>query len=139
MTEDAATDDESEGQPAPFDDRMASMVVVERRDELPAICGRIDRAPTFAVVIYAPDGNREMATELGMRRLIRHAEDSGRAIAIATSSRALSTRARLAAVPVSRRPEHVRWDAGGKRVLRLGPASVALPGIGRYAQAMLVV
>ena len=69
---------------------LASVVVIERRDDVAGICGRIDTAPTFAVVIHAPRGNRQASTQLGMRRLVRHAEDTGRVIAIATRSLAIA-------------------------------------------------
>jgi hypothetical protein len=124
--------------PPPRDDSLASVVRIERRDDVAAVCGRIDSAPTFAVVIHAPQGSRQAQTQLGMRRLVRHAEETGRIIAIATRSRALAARARQAGVPVGRRPERIRWDSGGRRVLWLGPQSVVLPGLGRYVQfAML--
>lgn len=121
-------------EPAPPTDGLASVVLVDPRDDVAGVCGYIDAAPTFAVVLHAPDGNRQLASQLGMRRLVRHAEDTGRVIAIATRSRALAARARQLGVPVGRRPEKVRWDAGGRRVLWLGPVSIAFPGVSRYLQ-----
>ena len=70
---------------APRED-VASVVLVERPEDVAAICGRVDAAPTWAVVIHAPEGNRQLSTELGMRRLIHHAQDGGKVIAIATRS-----------------------------------------------------
>ncbi len=118
----------------PVSDGLASVVLIERRDDIAGICGRLDAAPTYAVVVHAPGGNRQLSTQLGIRRLQRHAEDTGRVIAIATRSRSLAARARQAGIPVSRRPEHVRWDAPGRRVVRLPGVSLALPGVGRYVQ-----
>ncbi len=103
------------------------------------VCGRIDSAPTYAVVVHAPGGNRELSREIGIRRLKRHAEDSGRTIAIATSSWTLASRARAVRIPVARKPEHVRWDSGSRMVLRLGKASWLVPPIGRYVQGLAVV
>ena len=60
-----------------LEEGLASVVLVEPRDDVAAICGRVDTAPTFAVVVHAPKGNRQLSTELGIRRLARHAEDSG--------------------------------------------------------------
>ena len=122
-------------------DGLASVVVVDKRDDVAAVCGRVETAPTLAVVIHAPGGNRQLATQLGMRRLVRQAEDSGRVIAIATGKRGLAARARAAGLPVGRKPNRIRWDAGGKRVLWLGPKGIPLPGMGRYVKfaAMLAV
>ena len=125
--------------PAAPNDGLASVVPVDRRDDIAAVCGAIDSAPTFAVVLHAPRGNRQAAGQLGMRRIVRHAEDSGRVVAIATKSRSLASRARQEGVPVGRKPDRIRWDAGGKRVLWLGPASIALPSLGRYAQLILLL
>ena len=130
-------------QPAAGDERrpaesLASVVSVERSEDIAAICGRVDMAPTWAVVIHAPDGNRQLGTELGMRRLVRHAEEAGKVVAIATRSSSLASRARQVGVPVSRRPESVRWDAGGRHVLGVGRWSVATPAIGRYVQIAII-
>jgi hypothetical protein len=73
-----------------------------------------------------------------MRRLLRHAEETGRVVAIATRSRALASRARQAGVPVARRPAQVRWDAGGRYVVRLGPLSFVAPAIGRFLQVAVI-
>lgn len=127
---------EDAGRPS---ESLASVVLVERSEDIAAICGRVDTAPTWAVVIHAPDGNRQLSTELGMRRLVRHGEEAGKMVAIATRSSSLASRARQIGVPVSRRPEHVRWDAGGHYVLRLGRFSVAAPNVGRYVQALFIV
>lgn len=117
-----------------IDDGLASVVLVEPRDDIALICGRMDSAPTLAVIIHARRGNRTLSTELGMRRLQRHAEDSGRIVAIATRSGSLTARARQARVPVASRPDRVRWDAGGHKVLQLGwGRSLVLPSFGGAA------
>ena len=118
-------------------DGLASVVVIDKREDVAAICGRVDGSPTYAVVIHAPAGNRPLSTELGMRRLQRHAEDSGRVVAIATTNTALASRARQVGVPVARRPDHVRWDSGGKRVVRLFGRSVVAPSVGGYVVFVL--
>ena len=117
---------------------LASVVLIDRREDIAAICGRVDMAPTYAVVIHAPDGNRQLSTELGMRRLQRHVSESGKLVAIATSAVNLAGRARLVGIPVARRPQEVRWDAGGRHVLRLFRRNLALPALGRYAQRFLI-
>jgi len=73
-----------------------------------------------------------------MRRLLRHAEETGRVIAVATRSRALADRAREAGLPVARRPHQVRWDAAGRYVVRLGPVSFIAPAIGRFVQVAII-
>lgn len=118
---------------------LASVIHIARDDDIAAICGRIDSAPTFAVVLHAPRGNHAMSRELGMRRVLRHAEDAGKTIAVATRSPALASRARQAGLPVAWRPERIRWDAGGRVVVGLGPLSVKLPPVGRYLSALLLL
>ncbi len=131
---DAYPGDEEEIDPA----NLASVIHVDRREDVATICGRIDTAPTFAVVVHAPQGNRSMSTELGMRRLQRHADEAGKVLAVATRSSSLSTRARQLGIPVSRRPENVRWDAGGRRVLGFGRHTMVLPAMGRYLQVAAI-
>lgn len=126
----------------PVDDSsssLASVILIDRREDIAGICGRVDTAPTFAVVLHAPAGNRQLATELGVRRLQRHVEESGKVIAIATPNVALASRARQVGIPVARRPEHVRWDSGGRHVLRLPGRTLALPRLGRYLQAVVIL
>lgn len=112
---------------------VASVVPVGRHEEVDGICGRIDAAPTLAVVLHAPGGNRALAEELGMRRLVRHARARGRLLAVATRSGTLARRARRHRVPVASAPHRVHWGAGGKAVLRLGFATLLLPPVERYA------
>lgn len=118
---------------------LASVILIDRREDLAAICGRVDTAPTFAVVVHAPNGNRPLTSELGMRRLQRHAEETGKVVAIATGATALAARARQVGVPVARKPEHVRWDAAGRRVVRVVGHSVVVPTLGRYLQAIVLL
>ena len=124
---------EGEEEDAPRED-LASVVSIEKNEDVAAVCGRVDGAPTWAVVIHAPEGNRQLSTELGMRRLIHHSADAGKVIAIATRSSSLASRARELGLPVSRKPQHIRWDAGGRRVMRMGRLNIAPPSIGRYVQ-----
>ncbi len=118
---------------------LASVVQVDRGEDVAAICGRIDTAPTFAVVVHAPGGNRQLGTELGMRRLQRHAEDSGKVIAIATGAGTLANRARQIGIPVARRPDHVRWDAGGRATARVVGRTLIVPAAGRYVRAVVAL
>lgn len=127
---------ESQYEPTPDPDAgpgdVATVVVVDRREDVATICGRLDSAPTFAVVIHAPKGNRQLATEYGMRRLRRYAEETGHALAVATGNRALASRAVGAGLPVARKPANVRWDRPGRSVVTLGSLSLALPSLGQW-------
>ena len=117
---------------------VAAVVPVGRHEEIDGICGRIDAAPTLAVVLHAPAGNPALAGELGMRRVARHARTRGRMLAIATRSGALARRARRQRVPVAATPGGVHWGSGGKAVLRLGRATLLLPPVERYAPRAVV-
>ncbi len=118
---------------------LASVILIESDEEIATICGRLDSAPTFAVVIHAPRGNRQIEREIGIRRLRRHAEDSGKTLAIATRSSSLTSRARQASIPVSRRPDRIRWDSGGRAALWLGSHSIVVPTIGRFLGLLALV
>lgn len=121
------------------DDDYASVVDVDRSDDIAAICGRVDAAPTLAVVVNARRGNRDLSTELGMRRLSRHAEESGKAVAIATRSRAVASRARQMAIPVARNPESIRWDLPGRHVVGAFGRTIGLPRAGRFVQLAVIL
>ena len=121
--------------PAPRPERaLASVVPIGRHEPIDGICGRIDAAPSLAVVLHAPSGNRAMSEELGMRRVARHVEDSGRTFAIATRSGVLTRRARAEGVPVGTNPRRIHWGSGGRIVLRLGFTTLLVPPFGRYSQ-----
>jgi hypothetical protein len=40
---------------------------------------------------------------------------------------------------VARKPHQIRWDAGGRRVVRVGRLSVAPPSVGRYVQVAIIL
>lgn len=120
------------------DQPLASVIHVGRHEDVATICGRLDTAPTYAVVISVPGGNRSLSREIGLRRVLRHAEESGRTIAFATTNNALSARARALRVPVARKPEYVRWDSGGRVIWRLGGRSFAVPSAGRLVQVLVI-
>lgn len=119
--------------PAPEQD-LASVVPIGRHEPIDGICGRIDAAPSLAVVLHAPSGNRAMSQELGMRRVARHVEASGRLFAVATRSGVLARRARALGVPVASNPRRVHWGSGGRVVVPLGFTTLLVPPFGRYAQ-----
>ncbi len=118
----------------PSERALASVVPIGRHEPIDGICGRIDAAPSLAVVLHAPSGNRAMSQELGMRRVARHVEASGRLFAVATRSGVLARRARAQGVPVSSNPRNVHWGSGGRVVVRLGFTTLLVPPLGRYSQ-----
>ncbi len=122
----------------PSGEESASVVVIDRDADLATICGRVDSAPTFAVVLRVPRGNPVLASEYGMRRVLRHAEESGHTIAVATGSRSLVGRAVSSRVPVARRPKDVRWDAPGRTIFKLGRVSLALPTLGPWPGVLAI-
>ena len=136
---DPSDDRQDDGEGELLEEGLASVILVEPRDDVAAICGRVDTAPTFAVVVHAPRGNRQLSTELGIRRLARHAEDSGKVVAIATRSGSLKSRARMARLPVARKPEGIRWDSAGRRSLGAGRARIYLPALGGALQVLVLV
>ncbi len=90
------------------------------------------------MVVHARRGNQQLSQELGMRRLRRHAEETGKVVAIATRSGALANRARMTGIPVARKPEHVRWDSGGRMVFRVWRWSVLVPRMGLALQVGVI-
>lgn len=139
MTDPSGSPRDADDLPEPAEEAdYASVVHVSKDDDVATICGRIDTAPSYAVVIHAPGGNRELAREIGMRRVMRHAQESGKTIAFATRSLALSSRARGFSIPVARRPEYVRWDAGGRIVMGLAGRTLVIPAIGRMVQISVI-
>lgn len=118
---------------------LASVVRLDPDEDIAAVCGRVDSASTYAVILHAPRGNRALEDELGMRRLLRHAEETGRLVAIATHSRQLAARARQMRIPVARSPEHVDWRSGGRVSLWLFGRSLRIPQLGRYVQLVVIL
>ena len=41
-------------------------------------------------------------------------------------------------MPVGRKTQHIRWDAGGRHVVRVGQLSLAWPSVGRYVQVGII-
>ncbi len=61
-----------------------AVVVLERDDSLPAICGKLDAAKLPRVAVLVPRGNIELSTEVGVRLLLRHADWAGKEIVLVT-------------------------------------------------------
>lgn len=110
--------------------RDFAAAVIRREDSLTAIFGKLDAADSPRVALVAPRGNDELARALGMRRLRRHVDMTGKDVMIVTHSGALRGRARevgLATVGNVKKVDFERYGRGGVRV---GGVIVPLPGIG---------
>ncbi len=110
--------------------RDFAAAVIRREDSLTAIFGKLDAADSPRVALVAPRGNEELSRALGMRRLRRHADMTGKDVMIVTHSGALRGRARevgLATVGNVKKVDFERYGRGGVRV---GGVVVPLPGIG---------
>ncbi len=112
-------------------------VVIERGDDLPDVFGKIDTAASPRVALLAPRGNRELATPLGMRRLIRHVERSGRDLVLVTRSRVLRVRAREEGLPAVSSLKRVSF-AGRPRGLQLGWVTLRPPALGTVLALLLM-
>jgi hypothetical protein len=145
----AAVDDEPRAgreppEPDAFEEpRLAkgsfAAVGIERDDDLASIFGKIDSADSPRVALVARRGNRALATQLGMRRLQRHLDLSGRDLMLVTRARVLRVRAREEGVPTTTSLRRVDFDRrhGG---LHLGWMTLRLPTIGALlALALFVV
>ncbi len=106
--------------------------IIHREDSLTAIFGKIDAADSPRVALVVPRGNRELSKALGMRRLRRHVDLTGKDVMLVTRSGSLKGRARevgLAAVGSVRAVDFERYGRGGVRV---GGVTVPLPGLGLF-------
>lgn len=112
-------------------------VVIDRADNLPDVFGKIDTAASPRVALLAPRGNRELATPLGMRRLIRHVERSGRDLVLVTRSRVLRLRAREEGLPAVSSLKRVNFS-GRARGLQLGWVTLRPPALGTVLALLFV-
>jgi hypothetical protein len=113
-------------------------VAIDRYDDLPAIFGKIDSAPSPRVALVAARGNRELQRALSMRRLQRHLDLTGKDLILVTRSRALRLRAREEALPAVGSLRRVNFHTYGRDGLRLGPVTVPLPSIGAIIAVLVL-
>ncbi|MFN8556215.1 MAG: baseplate J/gp47 family protein [Dehalococcoidia bacterium] len=90
----------------------------------------IDSAAPPRVALVAPKGNRELARQLGMRRLQRHLDLTGKDLILVSRSRPLRVRAREEGLPAVGRLSRVDFDRPGGAGLQLGWVTLRLPTIG---------
>lgn len=110
-----------------------STIIVERDDSLGTICGKLDTTRMAQVAALIPHGNHELGRPLGVRRLMRHAELSGKDLILVTRNLSVRQRARVEGQPVTGRLRRVRFDRLSPRGLQLGGLDLALPGLGTVA------
>jgi hypothetical protein len=114
-------------------------VAIDRYDDLPAIFGKIDSAPSPRVALVAARGNHELQRALSMRRLQRHLDLTGKDLILVTRSRALRLRAREEALPAVGNLRRVNFHTYGRDGLRLGPLTIPLPSFGAVVGLLVLI
>jgi hypothetical protein len=114
-------------------------VTVARDDDLPSVFGKIDAADSPRVALVAPRGNRDLARRLGMRRLQRHLDLTGKDLILVTRARVLRVRAREEGVPCVTSLRRVNFDRRGSGGLQLGWVTLRLPTLGTFLAVALFV
>jgi hypothetical protein len=105
---------------------------IHRDDTLTAIFGKLEAADSPRVALVAPRGNHELSKALGMRRLRRHADLSGKDVMIVTRSGSLRSRARDVGLATTGSLRGVDFERYGRSGLRVGSTIVPLPGLGLF-------
>jgi len=110
--------------------RDFAAALVRREDTLTAIFGKLDAADSPRVALVAPRGSEELSRALGMRRLRRHVDMTGKDLMIVTRSGALRSRAREVGLAVVSNVKKVDFERYGRGGMRVGSVVVPLPGLG---------
>lgn len=113
-------------------------VAIDRGDDLASVFGKIDAADSPRIALVAPRGNRELSRQLGMRRLQRHLDLTGKDLILVTRSRGLRVRAREEGVPSATSLKRIDFDQPD-RGLQLGWLTLRLPSIGALISLALFV
>ncbi len=114
-------------------------VAIDHDDDLPAVFGKIDSAGSPRVALIAPRGSRELSRQLGMRRLQRHLDLTGKDLILVTRSRALRIRGREEGVPAVTSLRRVNFDRPNGFGLQLGWMTLRLPTLGALLAVALFV
>ncbi|MHB8574144.1 MAG: hypothetical protein ACYDCQ_02320 [Dehalococcoidia bacterium] len=117
--------------------RDFAAAVIHRDDGLTAIFGKLDAADSPRVALVAPRGSRELSKALGMRRLRRHVDMTGKDVMIVTHSGGLRSRAREVGLAVTGNVRGVDFERYGRSGLRVGGVLVPLPGFGLFLRLTL--
>lgn len=105
-----------------------STIVVNRDDSLATICGKLDTARLPQVAVLIPHGNHELGRPLGVRRLMRHADLSGKDIVLVTRNLGIRQRAHAEGQPLASSMRRVRFQRLSGPLLQLGGLDLPLPG-----------
>jgi hypothetical protein len=114
--------------------RDFAAAVVHRDDTLNAIFGKLDAADSPRVALVAPHGNEELARPLGMRRLRRYVDHSGKDVIIVTHSSAVRARAHEVGLAVTGNVKRVDFERYGRSGVHVGGVVVPLPGLGLFVR-----
>ncbi len=101
---------------------------VQPDDDVATICGKIDTAAYQRVLLVAPRGNKALKSLLGMTILRRHAEVTGRDIAI-VSNRGMRSRANRQGIKNFGALRNARFDANPptRLIIPMGDTDLVLP------------
>ena len=119
--------------------RDFAAAVVHRDDGLNSIFGKLDAADSPRVALVAPHGNTELAKPLGMRRLRRYIDHSGKDVIIVTHSSAVRARAHEVGLAVAGNVKRVDFERYGRSGVRFGGVIVPLPGLGLLLRLATIV
>lgn len=114
------------------------MVYVQPDDDVATICGKIDTAAYQRVLLVAPRGNKALQSLLGMTILRRHAEVTGRDIAI-VSGRSLRARASRQGIKNFGSLRNAKFDVKppAQLIIPLGNSDIVVP-YGRLARFAVI-
>lgn len=107
--------------------RGPHIVIVEPTDDIAAICGKMDIGPSDQVILVARGRNRALRSELGLPRIKRHAELTGKELALVTRNRELRSRARQLHLPVFNSVKGVWFGRRPSWIIAIGAYSWAIP------------
>lgn len=116
-----------------------STAIVEPDDSLAAICGKLDACRLQQVAVLIPHANQELSRPLGVRRLMRHADLTGKDMILVTRNLGIRQRAHAEGQPVSGSLRRVRFQRLSRRGLQLGGLDLALPGLGSIVALLVFV
>ncbi len=103
-----------------------SAVLVERDDDLATILGKLDTADSPHVALVTHGGNHEMEeNRLSLRRIRRHAEQTGKDAVVVTRRWGLRAKARREGLRTAYMTRGIRW---GRRRRRVRVSAIPLLG-----------
>jgi len=112
--------------------RDFAAATIHRDDTLTAIFGKLDAADSPCVALVLPRGNQELSKPLGMRRLRRHVDVTGKDVMLVTHAGGLRARAREVGLTVVGSTKAVDFERYGRNGVKVGGVLVPLPGLGMF-------